>query len=99
MPIIVDLDIMVAKRKIRSKEPAERNGITDVNVSLLKSGRVKGGKRMAKAALTRGKSSESEQNPDFDSHAALGSLVVADGIAGLYIRLFLLLERPRTGLM
>ena len=33
---------MLAKRKMRSKELAERIGITEVNVSLLKSGRVKG---------------------------------------------------------
>ena len=42
MPIIVNLDIMLARRKMRSKELAERIGITEVNVSLLKSGRVKG---------------------------------------------------------
>ena len=42
MPIIVTLDIMLARRKMRSKELAERIGITEVNVSLLKSGRVKG---------------------------------------------------------
>lgn len=42
MSIIVNLDIMLAKRKMRSKELAERIGITEVNVSLLKSGRVKG---------------------------------------------------------
>ena len=42
MPIIVTLDVMLAKRKMRSKELAERIGITEVNVSLLKSGRVKG---------------------------------------------------------
>jgi len=42
MPIIVTLDIMLAKRKMRSKELAERIGITEVNVSLLKGGRVKG---------------------------------------------------------
>jgi putative transcriptional regulator len=41
MPIIVTLDVMLAKRKMRSKELAEKIGIT-VNVSLLKSGRVKG---------------------------------------------------------
>jgi len=41
MPVIVTLDIMLAKRKMRSKELAERIGITEVNVSLLKSGRVK----------------------------------------------------------
>ncbi|MBV8334511.1 MAG: helix-turn-helix transcriptional regulator [Alphaproteobacteria bacterium] len=42
MPIIVTLDVMLAKRKMRSRELAERIGITEVNVSLLKSGRVKG---------------------------------------------------------
>jgi len=42
MPIIVTIDIMLARRKMRSKELAERIGITEVNVSLLKSGRVKG---------------------------------------------------------
>jgi putative transcriptional regulator len=42
MPIIVNLDIMLAKRKMRSKELAERIGITEANLSLLKSGRVKG---------------------------------------------------------
>jgi putative transcriptional regulator len=42
MPILVNLDVMLAKRKMRSKELAERIGMTEVNVSLLKSGRVKG---------------------------------------------------------
>ena len=42
MPIVVNLDVMPAKRKMRSKELDERIGITEVNVSLLKGGRVKG---------------------------------------------------------
>jgi len=42
MPIVVNLDIMLARRKMRSKELAERIGITEQNVSLLKSGKVKG---------------------------------------------------------
>lgn len=42
MPIIVNLDVMLARRKMRSKELAERIGISEVNVSLLKSGSVKG---------------------------------------------------------
>jgi putative transcriptional regulator len=42
MTIIVNLDVMLAKRKMRSKELAERIGITEQNVSLLKSGKVKG---------------------------------------------------------
>jgi putative transcriptional regulator len=42
MPIVVNLDVMLAKRKMRSKELAERIGITEQNVSLLKSGKVRG---------------------------------------------------------
>src|SRR5262249_37248936 len=42
MPIIVNLDIMLARRKMRSKELAEQIGITEQNVSLLKSGKVRG---------------------------------------------------------
>jgi putative transcriptional regulator len=38
----VNLDVMLAKRKMRSKELAERIGITEQNVSLLKSGKVRG---------------------------------------------------------
>jgi len=40
--IVVTLDVMLARRKMRSRELAERIGITEANVSLLKSGRVKG---------------------------------------------------------
>ena len=40
--IVVNLDVMLARRKMRSKELAERIGITEQNVSLLKSGKVKG---------------------------------------------------------
>jgi putative transcriptional regulator len=42
MGIIVNLDVMLAKRKMRSKELAEAVGITEANLSLLKSGKVKG---------------------------------------------------------
>ncbi len=40
--IVVTLDVMLATRKMRSKELAERVGITEANLSLLKSGKVKG---------------------------------------------------------
>ena len=40
--IIVRLDVMLARRKMRSRELAERIGITEQNLSLLKSGKVKG---------------------------------------------------------
>lgn len=42
MAIIINLDVMLARRKMRSRELAERIGITEQNVSLLKSGKVKG---------------------------------------------------------
>jgi putative transcriptional regulator len=42
MAIIVRLDVMLAKRKVRSNELASAIGITEANLSLLKSGKVKG---------------------------------------------------------
>ncbi|CAM5416268.1 hypothetical protein MAUB1S_07065 [Mycolicibacterium aubagnense] len=42
MPIVVNLDVMLARRKVRSKELAGKVGITEQNLSLLKSGKVKG---------------------------------------------------------
>ncbi|HAT1796661.1 TPA: helix-turn-helix transcriptional regulator [Legionella pneumophila] len=41
MPIVINLDVMLAKRKIRSKELAEFIGITEQNLSLLKTGKAK----------------------------------------------------------
>jgi putative transcriptional regulator len=42
MPITVQLDLMLARRKMRSRELAEKVGITEQNISLLKSGKVRG---------------------------------------------------------
>jgi putative transcriptional regulator len=42
MPIVVHLDVMLARRKVRSNELARAIGITEANLSLLKSGKVKG---------------------------------------------------------
>ena len=42
MPIVINLDVMLAKRKVKSKELAAHVGITEQNLSLLKSGKVKG---------------------------------------------------------
>ncbi len=41
MAIIVNLDVMLAKRKMRSKDLAEAIGITTANLSILKSGKAK----------------------------------------------------------
>ena len=42
MPIVVRLDVILADRKMKSKDLAEQVGITQANLSLLKSGHVKG---------------------------------------------------------
>jgi putative transcriptional regulator len=53
MPVIVNLDVMLARRKVRSKELAEAIGITESNLSLLKSGKVKGVRFSTLAAICR----------------------------------------------
>ena len=42
MAIIITLDVMLAKRKVKSKELSKFVGITEQNLSLLKTGKVKG---------------------------------------------------------
>ena len=41
MSIIVNVDVMMAKRKMSSQELAERIGITQTNLSILKTGKAK----------------------------------------------------------
>jgi putative transcriptional regulator len=41
MPIVVNLDVMMAKRKISSQDLAEKVGITTANLSILKTGKAK----------------------------------------------------------
>jgi putative transcriptional regulator len=42
MAIVVNLDVVLAKRKMKSKDLADAVGISETNLSLLKQGRVKG---------------------------------------------------------
>ncbi len=42
MAIVIELDVMLARRKMKSKALSELIGISEQNVSLLKSGKVKG---------------------------------------------------------
>ena len=42
MPIIVNVDVMLAKRKMSSSELAEKIGLSPVNLSILKTGKAKG---------------------------------------------------------
>jgi putative transcriptional regulator len=41
MPIIINLDVMLAKRKMKSNELAEIIGLTTANLSILKTGKAK----------------------------------------------------------
>ncbi len=42
MTIVINLDVMLAKRKIKSKDLAAQIGITEQNLSLIKTGKIKG---------------------------------------------------------
>lgn len=42
MPIVINLDVMLARRKVKSRELAAFVGITEQNLSLLKSSKVRG---------------------------------------------------------
>ena len=53
MEILVNLDVMMAKRKISSGELAERTGITPVNLSILKTNKAKAIRFSTLAALCR----------------------------------------------
>lgn len=51
MPIIVDIDVMLARRKMGVGELAEKVGITPANLSVLKNGRAKAVRFSTLAAL------------------------------------------------
>ena len=53
MGIIVNLDVVLAQRKISSRELARAIGITEANLSLLKRGKVKGVRFETLASLCR----------------------------------------------
>jgi putative transcriptional regulator len=53
MPVIGNLDVVLAQRKVRSNELAKAIGITEPNLSLQKSGKVKGVRFATIAAICR----------------------------------------------
>jgi putative transcriptional regulator len=53
MSIIVNVDVMLARRKMKSKDLAEAIGISETNLSLLKQGHVKGVRFDTLAAICR----------------------------------------------
>lgn len=53
MKIIVNLDIMLAKRKMKSKDLADAIGITTANLSILKTGKAKAMRFTTLAAICK----------------------------------------------
>ena len=53
MPIQVNLNVVMARRRMRSKDLAQAIGITEANLSLLKSGKVRGIRFSTLEALCR----------------------------------------------
>ena len=53
MAIIVNLDVIMAKRKISSNELAEKIGITPANLSILKTGKAKAVRMSTMDAICR----------------------------------------------
>jgi putative transcriptional regulator len=53
MPVIVNLDVVMAQRKISSRELARAIGITEANLSSLKRGKVKGVRFETLASICR----------------------------------------------
>lgn len=53
MPIIVNVDVILAKRKMQSKDLAEQLDITPANLSILKTGKAKGIRFDTLAAICR----------------------------------------------
>ena len=53
MKIVVNLDVMLAKRKMSSGELAERIGLTQANLSILKTGKARAIRFSTLAAICR----------------------------------------------
>jgi putative transcriptional regulator len=51
--IVVNLDVMLAKRKVKSKDLAQAVGITEQNISLIKTGKIKGLRLVTLDAICR----------------------------------------------
>lgn len=53
MPIVVNVDVMLARRKMTSAELADKIGLSAVNLSILKTGKAKGGRFSTLDALCK----------------------------------------------
>lgn len=72
MPIIVNLDVALAKKKMRSKELAEAIGITEQNLSILKTGKARALRFSTLEAICKALDCQPgdllEYRPDHSSH-------------------------------
>jgi len=71
--IIVTLDVMLARRKMKAKDLAAAIGITEANLSLLKSGKVKGVRFETLARLCEALDCKPADLLDFGEAATPGS--------------------------
>lgn len=90
MPIVVDIDVMLARRKMSVGELADRVGITPANLAVLKNGRAKAVRFSTLAALCevltcqpgdllRWEAEGSEGEMDTEDEAGAGRAVGAPG--------------------
>ncbi|MFG3512195.1 helix-turn-helix domain-containing protein [Streptomyces bobili] len=88
MPIVVDIDVMLARRKMSVGELAERVGITPANLAVLKNGRAKAVRFSTLAALCEvlecqpGDLLRWEAGDGADARAAAGAEAEAESRAG-----------------
>ena len=67
MPIIINVDVMLAKRKMQSQELAEKIGITQANLSILKTGKAKAIKISTLEAICKALDCQPGDILEFDS--------------------------------
>src|SRR6202012_1425255 len=98
MSIIVNLDVMLAKRKMRSKELAERIGITEQNISLLKSGKVRGVRFDTLNKICEVLNCQPGDLLEYRADGAVAELLASHGeVSRSRLRLILLLTRHALG--
>lgn len=81
--IIVTLDVMLARRKMKAKDLAAAIGITEANLSLLKSGKVKGVRFETLAKLCEALDCKPGDLLDFGETTAVRTDETAGGRDGL----------------
>lgn len=81
MPIIVNLDVMMAKRKISSGELAARIGLTPANLSILKTGKAKAIRFSTLEAICRELDCQPGDILDYSSSSSRGRIMSKEGSA------------------